>query len=95
VRIHEATGLDICPVAALAEHARHNPHWLQDPGTPVFGWDGKGVTRELVSDILKTAAAALGYPPHLIGSHSLRKGGATAGEPEAEEEPPRPSSSGT
>ena len=54
------------------------PHWLTDPGLPVFCWEGRGVTRELVSDLLKTAASALGYPPHLIGSHSLRKGGATA-----------------
>jgi hypothetical protein len=28
VRIHQATGLDICPVEALREHAKQNPHWV-------------------------------------------------------------------
>ncbi|CAE7227233.1 unnamed protein product, partial [Symbiodinium sp. CCMP2456] len=37
-----------------------------------------GVTREQVSELLRVAAVALGYPAHLVASHSLRKGGATA-----------------
>ena len=78
MRIHQATGLDICPAAALKDHAKQNPHWVNDPGAPVFGWDGKGITRDAVSDLLRVAACALGFPPELIGSHSLRKGGATA-----------------
>ena len=31
-----------------------------------------------MSELLRLAAIAEGYPAHLIGSHSLRKGGATA-----------------
>ena len=62
VRIHQATGLDVCPVAALRDHAKQNPHWVNDPGSPVFGWDKKGVTRDAVSDLLRVAACALGFP---------------------------------
>ena len=34
--------------------------------------------REGLSDLLRLAAVALGYPVHLVASHSLRKGGAAA-----------------
>ena len=34
--------------------------------------------REGISEALRLAAVALGYPAHLVASHSLRKGGATA-----------------
>ena len=67
VRLQHATGDDICPVRALQEHAKLNPHWLQDSGLPV--------SREGVSAVLRLAAVALGYPAHLVASHSLRKGG--------------------
>ncbi|CAE7950010.1 unnamed protein product [Symbiodinium sp. KB8] len=40
--------------------------------------NGIGVTREQISELLRVAAVALGYPAHLVASHSLRKGGATA-----------------
>ena len=78
VRLQHATGDDICPVKALQEHAKLNPHWLQDSGLPVCAWQGVGVSREGVSEALRLAAVALGYPAHLVASHSLRKGGATA-----------------
>ena len=78
VRLQHATGDDICPVRALQEHAKFNPHWLQDSGLPVCAWQGVGVSREGVSEALRLAAVALGYPAHLVASHSLRKGGATA-----------------
>ena len=41
-------------------------------------WQGVGVSREGISEALRLAAVALGYPAHLVASHSLRKGGATA-----------------
>ena len=44
----------------------------------MFQYQGAGITRERVSELLRTAAVAEGYPAHLIGSHRLRKGGATA-----------------
>ena len=75
VIFQHATGDDICPIQ---EHARFNPHWLQDSGLPVCAWQGEGVSREGVSEALRLAAVALGYPAHLVASHSLRKGGATA-----------------
>ena len=78
VRLQHATGDEICPVRALQEHAKLNPHWLQDSGLPVCAWQGVGVSREGVSEALRLAAVALGYPAHLVASHSLRKGGATA-----------------
>ena len=40
-----------------------------------MGW---GFTREAISELLRLAAVAEGCPAHLVGSHSLRKGGATA-----------------
>ena len=75
VRLQHATGDEICPVKALQEHAKLNPHWLQDSGLPVCAWQGVGVSREGVSEALRLAAVALA---HLVASHSLRKGGATA-----------------
>ena len=78
VRLQHATGDEICPVKALQEHAKLNPHWLQDSGLPVCAWQGVGVSREGISEALRLAAVALGYPAHLVASHSLRKGGATA-----------------
>ena len=47
-------------------------------GLPVCAWQGVGVSLEGVSEALRLAAVALGYPAHLVASHSLRKGGATA-----------------
>ena len=47
-------------------------------GLPVCAWQGVRVSREGVSEALRVAAVALGYPAHLVASHSLRKGGATA-----------------
>ena len=63
---------------ALQEHVKLNPHWLQDSGLPVYAWQGVGVSSEGVSEALRLAAVALGFPAHLVASHSLRKGGATA-----------------
>ena len=45
---------------------------------PVCAWQGVGISREGVSEALRLAAVVLGYPAHLVASHSLRKGGATA-----------------
>ena len=44
----------------------------------VFQYQRVGITRERVFELLRLAAVAEGFPAHLIGSHSLRKGGATA-----------------
>ena len=44
----------------------------------MFQYQGVGITWERISELLRLAAVAEGYPAHLIGSHSLRKGGATA-----------------
>ena len=63
---------------ALQWHAKHDTGWLADPSQPVCSWQGVGVTRETVSELLHLAAVALSYPAHLVASHSLRKGGATA-----------------
>ena len=78
VRTHHLTGSPICPVLSLRDHARFNPHWIRDPASPVFACKGKGITREDISALLRVCSVALGYPPELVGSHSLRKGGATA-----------------
>ena len=77
-RAHHKTSAAICPVQALQAHARQNPAWISDPSSVVFQFQGVGVTREMVSDLLRLAAVAEGHPSHLVGSHSLRKGGATA-----------------
>ena len=64
------------------------PHYLP-PGTcqaqsRMVGRSGPfsrtrgGVSREDISSLLKLGSVALEYPPDLIGSHSLRKEGATA-----------------
>ena len=63
---------------ALQAHARQNPVWISDPSAVVFQFQSVGVTREMVSDLLRLAAVAEGHPSHLVGSRSLRKGGATA-----------------
>ena len=77
-RAHHKTSAAICPVDALQAHARQNPVWISDPSAVVFQFQNVGVTREMVSDLLRLAAVAEGHPSHLVGSHSLRKGGATA-----------------
>ena len=77
-RAHHRTSAAICPVDALQAHARQNPVWISDPSAVVFQFQNVGVTREMVSDLLRLAAVAEGHPSHLVGSHSLRKGGATA-----------------
>ena len=77
-RAHHRTSAAICPVDALQAHARQNPVWISDPSAVVFQFQSVGVTREMVSDLLRLAAVAEGHPSHLVGSHSLRKGGATA-----------------
>ena len=59
-------------------HASQNPVWIFDPSAVVFQFQGVGVTRENVSDLLRLAAVAEGHPSHLVGFHSVRKGGATA-----------------
>ena len=64
--------------AERRDHARLNPRWLWGPALPVFASNGKGITREDISALLRVCSTALGYPPKLVGSHSLRKGGATA-----------------
>ena len=78
IRTHHCTGEEICPVKALQAHGRENSGWVSDPGTLVFQYQGVGITRESISEILRLAAVAEGYPAHLVGSHSLRKGGPTA-----------------
>ena len=77
-RAHHRTSAAICPVDALQAHARQNPVWISDPSAVVFQFQNVGVTREMVSDLLRLATVAEGHPSHLVGSHSLRKGGATA-----------------
>ena len=64
---------EICPVRALQTHGRENPGWLNESGAVVFQYQGVGITRERVSELLRLAAVAEGFPAHLIGSRSLRK----------------------
>ena len=78
VRTHHITFFPLCPIISFREHARHNPEWMADPARPVFAHKGRGVSREDSSSLLKLGSVALGYPPDFIGSHSLRKRGATA-----------------
>ena len=78
VHSHHSTNESICPVRALQAHGRENPQWITDPSSVVFQLHGVGITREAICELLRLAAAAEGYPAQLVGSHSRRKGGATA-----------------
>ena len=64
-RAHHTTSAAICPARALQTHASQNPVWISDPSAVVFQFQGVGVTRENVSDLLRLAAVAEGHPSHL------------------------------
>ena len=46
MRTSHLTGSTICPIPALREHVRLNPHWLNDPTLPVVASRGRGGSRE-------------------------------------------------
>ena len=57
------------------------PHRWRSPQdeAPLFRYqDGRGLDREGITHFIRVAALAAGFPAELAGSHSLRKGGATA-----------------
>jgi len=84
VRTHHATEdpLGLCPVRALAEMRREFPerfHGGSEASLPLFRWpDGSMLKRSEIQSWLRRAGAACGTPPDLLGSHSLRIGGACA-----------------
>ena len=80
-RSHHRSGGDLCPVEALATLQALQPHrWRgAELEKPLFRYaDRSGLDREGIAHLIKVAALAAGYPGELAGSHSLRKGGATA-----------------
>ena len=80
-RSHHRSGGDLCPVEALAALQVLQPHRWRSPEdeAPLFRYeDGTGLDREGITHFIKIAALAAGFPGELAGSHSLRKGGATA-----------------
>ena len=72
---------ELCPVQALATMFQRVPSIKSD--APLFSWSPKskkrsvGVTYTDVSVLLKKAAVGLGVNPAKVGTHSLRRGGAT------------------
>ena len=80
-RSHHRSGGDLCPVEALATLQALQPHrWRgAELEKPLFRYaDRSGLDREGIAHLIKVAALAAGYLGELAGSHSLRKGGATA-----------------
>ena len=80
-RSHHRSGGDLCPVEALAAMQALQPHRWRSPQdeAPLFRYqDGRGLDREGITHFIRVAALAAGFPAELAGSHSLRKGGATA-----------------
>ena len=71
VRTHHLTGSPICPVLALRDHARLNPHWLRGPALPVFACKGKSITRESPASGLQHC---VGVPPRTCGLTQSSKG---------------------
>lgn len=69
----------LCPLWAMANLHRVRPDLREKPGDFLFRHQGgKVIYRKDVQALLMEAAAATGIPPHLIGSHSQRHGGASA-----------------
>ena len=80
-RSHHRSGGDLCPVEALAALQILQPHRWRSPQdeAPLFRYeDGSGLDREGITHYVRIAKLAAGFPSELAGSHSLRKGGATA-----------------
>ena len=72
---------ELCVVQALADYGRHAPERLYGAracDALLVLEDGEPVTREHVQRLLKQSAIAEGLDPDVIGSHSLRIGGASA-----------------
>ena len=70
-RVLRETDLEICPVRTMVEFLKGNKN---EKDAPIFGSD----VRPRMEVMMKTIAAAKGVDPDLIGSHSLRAGGATS-----------------
>ena len=72
------TGTEHCPVKLLTAYLC----WFDanfEPDTPLFRKDdGSNVLRANVSALIKWHAQLLGYDPAQFGSHSARRGGASA-----------------
>ena len=87
VHHHAISNTDVCPVRALARrvhHVRSNGGTGDDMLCTFFDHRGKGVVKDRdVTRMVRVAAVDLklaerGFPPHRVGSHSLRAGGAVA-----------------
>jgi integrase len=73
----------LCPVAALLkQHASFKKHMGREPKPEesifVKDLEGEVFRRKDISAALKAAAQLAGIPDALVGSHSLRRGGASA-----------------
>jgi site-specific recombinase XerD len=81
VVVSEAADMKMCPIVAYEEWAlqRHRNHRF-DHSEHLFCnmTNGAAISRATVNHILKDALEAVGVDPDAYGSHSLRKGGATA-----------------
>ena len=81
-RVLHALNHVLCPVRALAVMFERIPSVSKDAA--LYSWaptslrKSPGVTYADVAMLLKQAAVALGVDPLKIGTHSLRRGGATA-----------------
>ena len=74
-------GSATCPVQAIAKlvSSTLSSHGVLSPREAVFRKiTGEAISRDMVSQALKLAAAAAGVPAVKIASHSLRRGGASA-----------------
>ena len=71
---------EFCVVEAAADVQAHVPHAFDDTNVDrIMKWqNGQYIDRSEVQVVLEKAAAACGTDPNLIGSHSLRFGGASA-----------------
>ena len=84
VRNHWASGdaEGLCPVEALRNLRRHFPQRFEDgpeSTPPLFRKaDGQLLVRTEVTALLEEAASVDGFEPSMVGSHSLRIGGACA-----------------
>lgn len=73
----DATGCDLCPIAAFERYrAERGP---VNADAPALVWrSGRAFTSDDINRLIKTVAAHFGADPLLYSSHSLRAGGVTA-----------------
>lgn len=71
----------VCGYSALHTWASELGVWEWDEGRrarePIFQWEGKAITTEMVCEMVREAAVALDIPPEQMGAPSMRIAGAT------------------